>query len=101
MNKQIDNKAIEEMAKMIGENSWEGITRPECYVCAEELYNAGYRDQKEIAAAVLMAAIQLSGNCRTVYEFQNRLFDLITTSYGIKVETKTIIPAEKYGVEVE
>ena len=36
-------KQIEEMAKIIGENSWEGITRPECYVCAEALYNAGFR----------------------------------------------------------
>ena len=43
MNKQIDNKTIEEMAKIIGENSWEGITRVECYVCAEALYNEGCR----------------------------------------------------------
>ena len=35
-------KQIEKMAKIIGENSWEGITRPECYVCAEALYNIGY-----------------------------------------------------------
>ena len=54
---------------------------------------------KETAIEFLTIAIQLSDLCQSSYEFKNRLFDFITTHYGIEVETKTIIP-EKYGVDL-
>lgn len=93
------DKQIEEMAKIIGENSWEGITRPECYVCAEALYNAGYRDEKETARKILqeigtvIKAIgndyNLSGNqtlsmlCTNIY---NKVFDKLAEKHCTEVE---------------
>ena len=55
--------------------------------------------RKATAREILTMAIQLSDLCQSSYEFQNRLFDFVTTHYGIEVETKTIIP-EKYGVDL-
>ena len=58
--------------------------------------------RKKTAKEVLIIAIQLSDMCESVYEFQNRLIDLIEINYGVEVETKTIIPEKKrYGVEVK
>ena len=67
---------------------------------AEEQKKLAECVSKEVAANVLRLAIQLSDSCRDVYEFQNRLVDLIETIYGIEVEIKTIIPAEN-TVEVK
>jgi hypothetical protein len=54
---------------------------------------------KDTAKEIGIIAIQLSNMCASVYEFQNRLVDLIEVNYAVEVERKTIIPTN--GVEVE
>ena len=74
------NKQIEEMAKIIGESSWDGITRVECYVCAEALYDADYRNQKETVSEILQK-VDYESNGQTV-----AITNLIRKQFGIEVK---------------
>jgi hypothetical protein len=46
------DKQIEEMAKIIGDNTGQDTMWPEIYDCAEALYNAGYRKASDVAMEI-------------------------------------------------
>ena len=46
------DKQIEEMAKIIGDNTEQDTMWPEIYDCANALYNAGYRKTSDIAREI-------------------------------------------------
>ena len=70
------NKQIEEMAKIIGENSWEDITPLDGYVCAEALYNAGCRLVDDIVEKV---TVERPVMCDLLNEEQRELQKVLET----------------------
>lgn len=68
-------KQVAEMAKVIKDNAWEDIKNIEAFVCAEELYNAGYRKIDDHAIMVLRKAKGLEEKIRNqaVKEFAREL----------------------------
>ena len=69
------DKQIEEMAKIIGDNTEQDTMWSEIYDCANALYNAGYRKASDVAEEIFAEIYKALNNSVKTELFKGTWFD--------------------------